>query len=124
MEEPGKILVVDDNPYDLILIKELLNEEYHIQTVSSAKAALKSLRKQSFNLVITDMCMPQMDGFEFIESIKKLYPYLPIVLLSASLEGDYKQKADEMDIAAYLNKPIDTSLFKNTIKKVMSHFHN
>ena len=124
MEGTGKILVVDDNPYDLILIKELLNKEYHIQTVSSARAALQSLRNQSFNLVITDMCMPKMDGFKLVESIKSQWPGIPVIMVSATLEKNCQQKVLEMNVAAFLNKPIAKSSLMNTIEQVISNSHD
>ena len=124
MKRYRKVLVVDDNPHDLILIKELLQEEYWIKTVDSAMKAIQSLESESFDLVITDMCMPRMDGFALIDDIQNQMPDLPVIMLSASLDEDtYKQRINKTGVSACLYKPLEINTFMNTIKGVLAKSH-
>jgi len=114
------ILLVDDNPIDLVLLEELLKDKYQIKAVSSAEKALKLLNNESFDLVVTDMCMPQMDGFDLIDKIRKQWPDLPIIMISASLDDDvFRQRINTISVSACHNKPLEVHTFMNTIQDVL-----
>ncbi|HEY2725583.1 MAG TPA: ATP-binding protein, partial [Parafilimonas sp.] len=80
-----KILVVDDNATNLIIIKTQLEQWEQIPVLArSGKEALYTLLESSgFDLIITDMHMPEMDGIGLARKIRELYPYIPIILLSS-----------------------------------------
>lgn len=124
MKSIEKILVVDDNSADLMLMEEFLKEKFYIKAVSSGQEALHLLNNNSFDLVITDMCMPKMDGFKLIENIKDQWPGMPVIMISATLDKKCQQKALEMNVAAFLNKPIAKSSLMKTIEQVISNSHN
>ena len=85
-----KILVIDDEP-DILrtLMMTLSQEEYHVTTATGGEAALEIFRRQPFDLVITDMRMPGMDGTEVIRRIKALDPDMEVIMLTgyATLEN-------------------------------------
>src|SRR5699024_4251441 len=81
-----RILVVDDELINLKVIETLLSPyEYKIESVSSGHEALKILEKQEWNLVISDVMMPHMSGYELTRTMRKYYTVteLPILLLTA-----------------------------------------
>jgi CheY-like chemotaxis protein len=87
LHSPIRILVADDDFFSLELLGILLElENYSIQKVSGACQALESLSKEPFDLVISDLNMPEMNGFELIAQIRILYPGLPVIILSANEE--------------------------------------
>jgi signal transduction histidine kinase/CheY-like chemotaxis protein/ligand-binding sensor domain-containing protein len=106
-ENEGKrVLVVDDNETNLAIIKGQL-EQWKLSTTLalSCKEAIKILaRGDRFDLLITDMQMPEMDGMQLSHFVKEKYPAIPIVLLS-SMGEDSKLKRSDL-FAAVLTKPV------------------
>ena len=110
-----KVLVVDDNSHNLAILKGQLEFWRLIPVLSeSAADALTILGKDPLiDLVLTDMQMPVMDGIVLAKSIKKLYPALPIILLS-SLSDEYSKDDDQL-FTSKLNKPIKQHLLSRYI---------
>jgi len=115
------ILIVDDNENNRFTLRTLI-EEYlnaHILSAPSGRAALKILVKHPVDLIILDVQMPQMDGFEtakFIQSRPKLQ-HVPIVFLTAAYKAEeFQQKGFEIGAVDYLTKPIDAPQLINRIK--------
>jgi CheY-like chemotaxis protein len=118
--EGKRILVVDDNPTNLnILKKELEHLKLSPTLASSGKLALEILSTSSdFDLVLTDMQMPEMDGLELSESVRNRYPSLPIILLSSV--GDDRPKAHLGLFSSVLTKPVKQSLLRRDILTTLS----
>jgi CheY-like chemotaxis protein/nitrogen-specific signal transduction histidine kinase len=104
--EGKRVLIVDDNETNLKILKTQLEQWKLIPTVaSSGPDALKILeRDELFDLIISDMQMPTMDGVEFGTAVKGKYPSIPIVLLSSI--GDETQKKYSHIFSAILTKPV------------------
>lgn len=106
---PEEVLVVDDEPQMLIAINETLRREgYSITTAGSAREALCRLREKYYHLVITDMRMPEMTGFDLLRKVKSSTPQTPVVLLTAY--GTIQNAVDAMKQGAfdYLLKPFSS----------------
>ena len=104
--EGKQILVVDDNLTNRCILKNQLEIWKLLPTLAcSGKEALEILAKQThFDLVLTDMQMPAMDGCQFAGQVKQLYPKLPMILLSSV--GDERNKKYEDLFKSILTKPI------------------
>ncbi|HVG13905.1 MAG TPA: response regulator, partial [Chitinophagaceae bacterium] len=103
--ENKRILIVDDNATNLrILNDQLENWKFVSVIASSAQEAIDLLQRESFEMVISDMQMPDMDGAHLAAHIKKHYPSLPIILLSSL--GDNRNKHNEHLFCSVLAKPI------------------
>jgi two-component system, sensor histidine kinase and response regulator len=119
--EGKKLLVIDDNETNrIILNNQLLLWKLSPTIAVSAKDALYILSKnQQFDLILTDMQMPDMDGKQLAKKIKLLYPTLPIILLSSI--GDENNKNTKNLFNAVLTKPIkQEQLCKLLIKQLRS----
>lgn len=82
-EGPYKILVVDDEPNILTLLSEVLSKKnYQVTTLPSGKNAITIPNAEEFDLVITDILMPDTDGLEVVLWFKKNYPSIPIIVMS------------------------------------------
>ncbi len=115
------ILIIDDNENNLFTLRTLI-EEYvnaHIFQAQSGQKALKLLIEQSVDLIILDVQMPEMDGFETAKMIQ-LRPksqHIPIVFLTAAYKAEeFQQKGFAMGAVDYLTKPIDAPQLLNRIK--------
>jgi putative two-component system response regulator len=106
----GKILILDDDKINLHLLKSILNElEYQVFEAESSKSALDIIAKEKIDLIITDLMMPEIDGYEFTQIVKEnpLYSSIPIIMLTSM--GDRKDKitAFKAGVDDFLNKPVD-----------------
>lgn len=101
------ILVVEDNVELLRLMKRLLQPRYHVLTAGNGREALQLIQTNRVDIVISDVMMPEMDGYELTDHIKQneIYSHLPIILLTAKTTEDDKQKALLTGADAYIVKP-------------------
>ncbi len=108
-----KILLAEDNPVNALLIRELLRRRGHrIQEVTSGAAAVAAMEKDSFDLLLTDIHMPGMDGIEATRAIRALEaqgarPRTPIVALTADAMEAGRQACKDAGMDAFLTKPVD-----------------
>ena len=105
------ILCVDDTPANLLVLESLFDEhinDYHIVCVSSGHDALDILLKQQIDLILLDVMMPELDGFETAQIIKqnKITKDIPIIFVTAKRDNDTIQKAFTYGVD-YLSKPYD-----------------
>jgi CheY-like chemotaxis protein len=101
----GRALVIDDNPAVRQLVCEFLRIlGFEAHAASSGREGLASRERESFSLVVTDLAMPEMSGWEVIEAIRRSEPELPVVLMSGSTSSLDAQRAFESGITI-LSKP-------------------
>lgn len=115
------ILVVDDEELFIEYIKSMLSgESYNVITASSGKQGLEILKKQRVNLVISEYKIPLMNGLEFLEKVKIIYPDILTVMVTDQADINLAIKAiNEAGVYKFLLKPWDDIDFKNTIKRTL-----
>src|SRR5699024_1920089 len=105
-----RILAVDDDNINLQLLKNILSEKkYYIKTATSAKEALNLIESEDWDLVITDVMMPSMSGYELTQSIRKKFSIseLPILLLTARGHSEDIYTGFLSGANDYVIKPVD-----------------
>ena len=116
-----KILVVDDEPSVLVSLQMLLTHLGHVvQTIDTSAMALDLVVKNPFDLIITDYFMPDMKGDELARHLKRRYPSLRIIMISAYADV---VKADCLDrglVDYVLSKPFDIPQLKEAMNQAMS----
>ena len=114
-----KILVVDDEQnigYALRIILEL--EDFDVTTVQSGEKALEVLEEEKPALIITDILMPEMDGWELIRRIRELKITTPIIVLSVTQNSEHEEMArKKYDVKAFIRKPFDKKELIEVIRK-------
>ncbi len=116
--ELGNLLVVDDNKMNRLLIARHLEQQgHHVTHAENGRQALTLLRSQPFDLVLLDIEMPEMDGFQVLEQLTKDPDLRDIpVIISSSVEGvDSIVRSIELGAEDYLHKPINPTLLKARI---------
>jgi len=103
------ILVVEDNPDMLLFISNTLEPNYKIHKAKDGVKGLKSALKVVPDLIISDVMMPNMDGIEFCDAIKKheITSHIPVILLTAKGSMDHRIEGLEVGADAYIPKPFD-----------------
>ena len=108
MDKQKKILVVDDDQNMLQLLYSFLRDSYCVTMVSSGKDALESLRKQKPDLMLLDYLMPEMNGKETLEIIRKdeNLKDLPVFFLTGVSDSNKISECLKLDPSGYILKPI------------------
>ena len=106
-ENRPTVLVVEDNPEMLAFVVRQLSDEYAVLGAANGVEALQVLDGNYVNLVVSDVVMPQMDGFELCKTIKSdlNYSHIPIILLTAKTNIQSKIEGLELGADAYIEKP-------------------
>lgn len=117
-----KILFVEDDA-DLgkIMASVLTEEGYEVSQASSGEAALEFCRSNTPDLIISDVSMAEMDGFTFLEQIrrKKRLKVTPFMFVTAFEGGVGLKKAKELGAVAYITKPFDLDNVLGTVKTLL-----
>ncbi|HEX9143210.1 MAG TPA: response regulator [Candidatus Binatia bacterium] len=116
-----RILIVDDDAGICQSLRDLLEEEHCcVQTAPSALHAMESLKRQQFDLVLSDVVMPDMDGYQLYQALKNTLPGLPVVLMTAfNYDKDHiiKRSCLEGLPGVIFKKPINPILLKKLLLK-------
>jgi|Deesub1362A_J573_1020465.scaffolds.fasta_scaffold00013_9 NADH-quinone oxidoreductase subunit E/NADP-reducing hydrogenase subunit HndA len=116
----GNVLVVDDEQIVLTSCERILEPEgYDVDTAISAKAALAMLQEKPYDLVITDIKMPEMDGLEFIRQIRAKDPDMNVVLITGYPSQESIKEALSLRIIDYLPKPFSPALLTEVTHKAV-----
>lgn len=111
MTQSGSIiLIVDDNPHNIELLRVILREHtYIVQAASSGAHALESIQKVPPDLILLDIMMPEMDGYEVCERLKsdEVTRDIPVIFVSAMTESVDKVKGFQVGAVDYITKPFN-----------------
>src|SRR5215212_740084 len=108
MSKKHKILLLDDDQDILDLYKEMLTSlpsEPDVQTANSGARAIALLEAETFTLLISDLKMPKMDGLQLLTIVRKRWPTMRTVVMSALNDQQFKDRAYSMGIDQFLEKP-------------------
>ncbi len=116
-----KILVVDDEEGARDLFNTILTDEgYEVALANGGEEALNLFKTNPFNLVITDIKMPVMDGLQLLQEIRKMGSKTDVIMVTAYGEVESYLKAMSLGAAEYINKPIRIKELKQIVHKVLT----
>ncbi|MCK0470165.1 ATP-binding protein [Halalkalibacter sp. APA_J-10(15)] len=120
-QENGRILIVDDDPINITIVEELLNGTYATYGVSSGAEALKHLNEENWDLIITDVMMPYMSGYELTRQIRDTYliTELPILILTARSQTADIQAAFHAGANDYVTKPVNAQELRSRVSALI-----
>ncbi len=118
---PAQILLVDDDLVVLEMLRDILREEGFAPWVTAdPREAMAWLRAQGFDLVITDMVMPHVDGLHLVEQVKTRSPKTAVVLMSAFKTDQLVSDAFRLGASAFITKPFELAPFIATIREMVA----
>ncbi|MBA7689272.1 Sensor histidine kinase RcsC [subsurface metagenome] len=121
-EKKPSLLIIDDNTELLNMLKDSLELNYNIMISNSPKQALPLAINKEITLIICDIMMPEMNGFEVIESLQSniLTSHIPILILTAAVEKDIEFKSYKKGAVSYLAKPFKVEELVLKIDSILS----
>jgi len=121
MAKKSSVLVVDDeDSLRTVLSNELSNEGYEVRNAADGDAAISELQKTEYDLVLLDIKMPRMNGFEVLKFIKEGHPKTKVVMLTGF--ADLKNAIESKKLGAddFVSKPYDLVDLLTTIERVLT----
>ena len=117
-----KILVVDDEEMMRMVTKKILSSKYEVLTASSGAEALEIYEKERPSLVLTDLLMPGMTGFELYEELRRRYnANIPIMYMTADDDGELEGKGFDKGAADFIRKPFRADVLLRRIENIQSN---
>ncbi len=125
-KKKSTVLFVDDEPAWLEIIRLALpDKKLNILTAEGGEAALKALHKKVPDLIMSDVHMPYINGFDLFQEVKKdpKLNKIPYVFMSSIDDFDAKRTAKDIGADGYIEKPFDSEQIRNIISDLLSRFH-
>jgi response regulator RpfG family c-di-GMP phosphodiesterase len=121
------VMLIDDEAQWLDLIQQALSgESYKVITANGGEAALKKLQKNKPDLILSDVRMPVINGFDLFEQVHNNPKYrgIPFVFMSSIDDYDAKRAARELGVSDYVEKPFDAEGIKHIVLDLLLRFKN
>ena len=115
------ILIVDDAPENLDLLSGILKSTYRVKVAKSGEHALKVIAKSAPDLILLDVMMPEMDGYEVCRRLKSddSTKDIPIIFVTAMEQESDETKGFELGASGYLTKPISPAIVQARIRTLL-----
>lgn len=117
-----RLLIVDDEEtltYSLYQSFILSQQDYEVVTAGSGEEAMQRMEEAAFDLIITDIFMPGISGFDVLEKVKEKYPQTEVVIMTAYGSSENKELAFEKGARSYLEKPFEIKEFKKLVLEIL-----
>lgn len=114
----SRILVVEDAPSNAKVIVSALKESYSLSIATRGEEALRILDENpAIDLILLDLTLPDMNGFDVLERVRAIEATkaTPVIILTGSTNEADKQRANEMEAAAYLTKPVGQEALREAV---------
>ena len=120
MERQINILVVDDEQIVLDSVKKHLRKtDYNVHTVSSVQKALLMMEQMEFDLVMTDLMMPHIDGLELMKIVKSRYPKVPVIMITGYAAADTARQATRLGAFDNVAKPFSKAELITAVNRAL-----
>ena len=122
MENKKIVLAIDDNPVQLDIFKTILSPKFDLRVVKSASEALSFLNKNISDVILLDIEMPNISGFEFLKDIRRIPSYMnvPIIIVSGNTGDDFFAQARSSSAFDVLSKPVTSDMLISTIERALA----
>lgn len=124
MTEKNRILIVDDSPSDLQMIASCLKNHYQVIAATNGRDALELLQQTKVEVVLLDVTMPDMDGYQVCEKIRSQNSHIKIIFISANDGMDEILKGYDVGGNDYITKPFSPEILLSKIEKAVQFFRN
>ena len=123
MEATGKnsLLIVDDDKFNLRMLSNILQPQYDVYTASSGKAAIEMAEELLPDLILLDIIMPEMDGYQVLKALKsnEATARIPVIFITGLSAGDGEKTGLELGAVDYINKPFNDEIVRLRVNQQM-----
>lgn len=122
MNPKASILIVDDDRCNVLILVKVLQDKYDTFTASSGLDAIEMVKEQRPDLILMDVVLPKLNGFESYRIIKadEMSANIPVIFMTASPSLADKNILLELGVSDYITKPVDFQLLETRIESILS----
>ncbi|MBT8489724.1 MAG: response regulator [Deltaproteobacteria bacterium] len=114
-----KILIVeDDKVFGDVIMKTVRKWGYKTEKAESGKEAMEKIRKESFDLVLLDLLLPDCKGYELISQFRRVWPDIDVVTMTAYNSRDIESKVRKQSVAFYMSKPFSMKQLRTALDHI------
>lgn len=126
MDEKPIMLIVDDVEINRVILSQFFQDEYSILEAVDGKEALDILESCRVSIILAELVMPIMDGFELLSALRResAYAEVPVIVMTSRSDGDNEARAMEMGAADFITKPFNPTIVRCRVKNVMARLEN
>ena len=110
------IFVVDDNDTNLAAAKDALKDHYRVMTMPSASKMFTMIEKLTPDLILLDIEMPEINGFEALGCLKETHPDIPVIFLTSIIDAEVEARGFQLGVIDFITKPFSAPVLINRIK--------
>ncbi len=120
-----KILVIDDSPVQTGFLCSILQDDYELAVCHTAEEGLEAAKERSFSLILLDVVMPGMDGFQLLQELKamEVTRYIPVILLTSLSDVQYEERGLLLGAVDYVTKPFNPTIIKARVNTHIQLYH-
>jgi two-component system, chemotaxis family, chemotaxis protein CheY len=116
-----KILIIDDSSFQQKILTSILKEAgYDVVIAENGKEGLECAEKEKPDVMITDLLMPEFDGYFLLENMKAKNLQIPVIISTSDVQDYTRQRCARLGAAGFLNKPVKKETLLPAIKKVLA----
>ena len=120
IQNKEKILIVDDEPDALDIFSRQLQNDFNVDITKSAESALKKLEKAKYDIILSDVVMPGMNGLEFLRIVKEKWPNISVLMISGKSSIEKAVEAMKLGAEEFIEKPVeDLDILKLKIERIL-----
>ncbi|MEA2103491.1 MAG: sigma-54 dependent transcriptional regulator [Candidatus Cloacimonadota bacterium] len=120
IQNKKKILIVDDEPDALDIFSRQLQNDFNVDITKSAESALKKLEKDKYDIILSDVVMPGMNGLEFLRIVKEKWPNISVLMISGKSSIEKAVEAMKLGAEEFIEKPVeDLDILKLKIERIL-----
>ena len=126
MDDKPVMLIVDDVEINRVILAQFFQDDFVILEAENGQQALDIMEEQPVSIVLVDLVMPVMDGYEFLSVLQRndQYQGLPVVVMTAQSDGDSEVRAMELGAADFITKPCNPTIVRCRVRNVMGRTEN
>ena len=117
----AEILIVDDDDIIRDTLFELFSSDYKCETADSASNALTKLAANTFDVVLTDISMPGLNGLDLLNRVLNLYPQTPVIIVSGITDQEHAEELLKLGAFDYLLKPFRLEAVELSVKRALDY---
>jgi len=119
-EEKRSLLLIDDETWFLESLKEILADEYEVNTAAGGKEGVQKYLDNRVDLILLDLAMPEMDGIEVLQRVREVNPWIPVIIMTGHSTIERAETAASLGVQGYIKKPFDSEVLKEKIKEILA----
>jgi len=122
--KPDRLIIAEDNKDTRELLKEYFESlHYSVTVCKDGMEALELLKKEPYTILISDIRMPKMDGITLVKEVKKLYPQIGVIMMTAYSTAYTEEDIRRVGIDDYISKPFNFENLKEKVERLIIQVH-